>query len=516
MNATRLVVLTALGLSLVGSVSTAQDRGTSIDERQILQLLGSVRARTARFEKSLGGLFGRDGVNDLRGRDEIGRSLAEFRHAIDRLRDRVDGRQSNARDAEEPLRRAIDLEGFMQRYQLSADAERNWRALRSDLDSLARAYHLAWSWNSPGYASLVPGAGYHHRLTGTYQLEDTGGDAARQAAERATRELPATERRRATERLLGRLQPPDQIAIERNGTRISMASTAGPRVGFDADGLAHAERWATDQVITRRASLDGERLLVATTGRRGTGFTVIFDPMGDARALEMTRTIDDEALRQPVTLRSVYRRVSKDARWDLGSGVGLDRRLDAAVGTSGVLAGTRLVAVLDDALNLTEARDGDVFTMTIRTPSAHAGGTIEGVVSSSAPGAADRHGVTLTLRSLRAPDGRVAPFDAVIDEILTPAGDTVGVAREGLIVQRDSQARRATERGAIGAALGAVIGALAGGGEGAAIGAVVGGAGGAGSAVVAADGRRVLPRGTEVTMTSNDTWSDAPMTGSDR
>jgi hypothetical protein len=62
---------------------------------------------------------------------------------------------------------------------------------------------------------------------------------------------------------------------------------------------------------------EGERLVVVTTGNRGSDFTVTFDPTADGRGLQMTRTISEEGLRQPVTVRSVYRRLSDEARWNI-------------------------------------------------------------------------------------------------------------------------------------------------------------------------------------------------------
>ena len=50
-----------------------------------------------------------------------------------------------------------------------------------------------------------------------------------------------------------------------------------------------------------RATLEGERLVVVTTGNRSSDFTVTFDPLENGASLQMTRTIDDEDLRRPVT-----------------------------------------------------------------------------------------------------------------------------------------------------------------------------------------------------------------------
>ena len=43
--------------------------------------------------------------------------------------------------------------------------------------------------------------------------------------------------------------------------------------------------------------------------------------------------------------------------------------------------GTRLVAMLDNALSTSNAREGDLYTMTARSPSQYEGAVIQGFVS---------------------------------------------------------------------------------------------------------------------------------------
>lgn len=486
--------------------AASQNTPYRVDDRQVVQLLNQIGGKANQFEKSLNRLFDPSGIDDRRGRDEIQQSVKDFRQATDRLRDRVNGRQSNTLDVEEVLRRGVSIDGFMQRYQLSAQAEQNWLSLRGDLDKLAGAYNVAWNWSNIGYATAEPGAGFHHRLTGTYQLENNRGDDPRRAAELAAGAAPADQRR--YQNLLTRLQAPDLLSIERNGSRVTMASTRGPRVTMDADGLDHVERWSPDVRMNTRATLEGERLMVVTTGNRGNAFTVTFNPVENGQSLEMTRTIDDETLRAPVTVRSFYSRLSDEARWNIDDSTRRDPDNTAGFPTDdfGVPDGTRLVALLDNTLSMTNARSGDVYTMTARSPSQYEGAVIEGVVSAvNAPGqASGRVGMALNLRSIRLRNGSSYQFDGVIDEIRTPDGQTVGMDREGTLDTHNGQSQKAVERGAIGAALGAVIGAVAGGGKGAAIGAAIGAGGGVATVFIEGRSDLELQRGTEITITSGD------------
>jgi hypothetical protein len=235
----------------------------------------------------------------------------------------------------------------------------------------------------------------------------------------------------------------------------------------------------------------------------------------------MTRTIDDGALRQPVTVRSSYRRLSEEAQWDIEASGRRNpyNNTSSPAGEFVVPDGIRLIASLDNAVSTTNAREGDLYTMTTRSPSHYEGAVIQGFVSNvnESGRVARRASMTLNLRSIRLRNGRSYPFDGVIEDIRTPDGETVRVDREGLVDTHDSQTRKAVERGAIGAALGAIVGAVVGGGKGAAIGAAIGGGGGAGTVIVEGRDRRLdLQRGAELTITSGDPGNQRTISGPPR
>lgn len=491
--------------------AVSQNTPSRVTDKQVEQLLKQLADKTGRFDKSLDRAFDSSSSDDRRGKDEIKESVRNFRQTIDRLRDRVKGRQATALDVDDVLRRGTSIDDFMQGHQLSAQAEQGWVAVRRDLDKLAGAYHVAWNWRDPRYTPAGPGTSVRHRLTGTYQLEANQGDDPRRAAEVAARSAPSDQRSRTYQSLLARLEAPELIAIERYQNSVTMASTLGERVTFEADGRDYRERWSTGSTMTTRATLEGERLVVATTGSRDSDFTATFDPMADGRGLHVTRTIDDAGLRQPVTVRSTYRRIADEARWnvEVSDRPGSYGNTGSPTGDYGVPAGTRLVAVLDNVLSTTNAREGDLFTLTTRSPSQYDGAVIQGHVSAvhASGRMTGRAGLTLNLRSIRLRNGRSYPFVGVIEEVRTPDGERVRLDREGAVASDDSQTREAVQRGAIGAALGAVIGAVAGGGKGAAIGAVIGAGGGASTVMIDGRDQLELRRGTELTITAGESWN---------
>ena len=172
--------------------------------------------------------------------------MIDFKQATSRLRDRVNDRRSDAAAVEDVLKPAAIIDTFMTSNQLDASVQRDWQDLRRELDELARMYGVTWNRtasrsNPPDVTAAANAGGLKHRLGGTYQLDTSRGDDPRRAAEQATRTVPPGQRDRAYQRLMNRLDAPDVIAIDRQGNQVSMATSRGPRVTFDADNRIRTE-----------------------------------------------------------------------------------------------------------------------------------------------------------------------------------------------------------------------------------------------------------------------------------
>jgi hypothetical protein len=396
--------------------------------------------------------------------------------------------------------------------QLDASVQRDWQELQRELEALARMYGVTWNRtgsqtplrsNSPSTTGANTGA-LNRRLGGTYQLDSGRGDDPRLAAEQATRAVPPGQRDRAYQRLMSRLEAPDVIAIDRQGNQVSMATSRGPRVTFDADDRLRTEEAGDGRRLTTRAAFTGEQLVLTTTGGRGNDFTATFEPMDAGRNLRVTRRILEDGRRQPVTVTSFYRKSSDQPQWNVyrsGAEAGSASR---RAGDLIIPTGTRLVATLDAALSTRTTRDRDRFSMTVSSPSQYSGAVIEGFVSNvNASGrVSGRADMALNFQTIGQRNGRTSEFAGVIESMRTPDGETVRVDNEGKVEPTDSQTEKTVQRGTVGAALGAIIGAIAGGGKGAAVGAVIGAGGGAGTVIAAGRDQLDLKQGTEVTITS--------------
>jgi len=347
-------------------------------------------------------------------------------------------------------------------------------------------------------------------LTGTYQLNTSQSDTPSTIADQVTRSLPGRDRPRLRTQIMQRLDAPAEFAIERSGRSITMVSTNADRVTFEANGQAQVEQTANGRSIRTVASLVGDRLEINSTGDRANDYQITLEPFNNGRNLRVTRRVSNPGLNTPVVSRSVYDRVSADARLDMyspgGFPIGNNRAAQPRnggyrVGTGAatdVPDGTEIVATLDNRLSTREARAEDPFTLTVASPAQFQGARIDGrLLGVDRSGrVAGRSDITFDFNTIRYRNGRTADFDGAIESVRTPDGDTLPVENTN-VGEDDSQTSRTATRTGIGAAIGAVIGAVTGGTKGAAIGAAIGGAAGAGSVIVGGRDDLNLEPGTE-------------------
>ncbi|HZB46917.1 MAG TPA: hypothetical protein VE360_16790, partial [Pyrinomonadaceae bacterium] len=232
-----------------------------IDDQQVGAIIRRIENRTDTFRAALERGLDRSVYDGTRAENNINQFIRDFETATDSLRDRFNGRRSVASDVENVLRRAASIDDFMRRNQLNQRAENQWSLLRTDLGELATAYNVAWNWDSTN-TFPAPGGGYtaSNSLTGTYRLDPSRSDNPRDIADRAARNLPAGERQRISERLASRLESPDMLAIERTGSRVTIASSRAPQTTFDADGRVSNEQLPNGRASRVTATLSGERL----------------------------------------------------------------------------------------------------------------------------------------------------------------------------------------------------------------------------------------------------------------
>lgn len=154
-------------------------------------------------------------------------------------------------------------------------------------------------------------------LTGVYRIDIASSDKLYTVVAGASSNLPFREQQRFFIDLAVRLTPPDLLAIERRGRRITIGSSRAPRFSFDADGLTHTERAGDGHVVRSRAVLDGNSLMFTSSGRTEDNFSVTFASVDDGRRLRVTRRISAEQLNEPVVIETFYNKISDTAVWNI-------------------------------------------------------------------------------------------------------------------------------------------------------------------------------------------------------
>jgi hypothetical protein len=490
----------------------SQQPSYNANDRQLDRIIRRIENNADRFRASLTNALNTSRMDGTRREDRINDLVRDFETATDNLRNRFNTRAAAAADVQNVLDRAVPINNFMSRRPLTTQAQNDWATLRTDLDALASAYGVAWNWNNratPTYGNTypTPGGGVYGTdasLTGTFRLNPSRSDNARDVADRATRNLPYADRQRIHDAIVARLESPEMIAIERRGMNVTIASSRAPQTTFTADGRERTEQLPNGITARVSATLTGDQLMVSSQGYRENDFSVTFAPIDGGRSLQVTRRIFSERLNQPVVVQNTYDRTADVALWNnvYNGTVGHPTGTVATTGDFIIRDGETLIATLNNDVSTKTAREGDRFTMTVRSPAEFEGAVIDGTVRSVERGGriTGRSGMTLDFENIRLRDGRSFRFEGFVDSVRTMGGETVRIDNEGSVQNDDSRGTTTAQRAAIGTAVGAIIGAIAGGGKGAAIGAIIGAAGGAGSVYVQGRDDLELLTGSEVTV----------------
>ena len=495
---------------VLSPVVVASQRAYRVSDSQLENILRRVETKTDTFKRSLNGALDRSRMNNTQREDNINAFVSEFENSTDELRRKFDGRTSVDLDVSNVIVRAVRIDDFMGRnLRRETVVQRNWRSLSSDLNMLANYYSLGFNLNNrrnmPPYSPTTLGSmplTPDELFTGTYRLNSNQSENAETVVNNAMRNLRQNNQVRMANALTNRLRAPQMLAMERHGNRLMLASSVSPQLTLDVDGLEHAEQYPNGRPSRVRASLVGDTLTVVSNGDRANDFSAVFTSIDGGRRMMVTRSLYAEGINRPVEVKTYYDRVSDTARFDI-----VDTQVTASNGprpVNGFLVpnNTMMVAVLHTNLSTRTARNGDRFTMTVRSPSQYAGAVIEGYVSNAERSgrATGRSEMNLNYETLRMPDNRTYRFAGILENVRTHTGENVLINNEGTLREGDSQTNRTIGRTAIGAGIGALFGALLGGGDGAAVGAAVGAGTGIGSVYIQGRDDLELSNGAEFTI----------------
>jgi hypothetical protein len=130
----------------VGALAQSQGIPYRMSDKDVERLMRRIKKDTDRFRKSLDAALDRSHFNGTSREDDINAFVKDFDHETGRLHDRFKDHKSVSADVETVLDRASRINRFMLRHELSPKAQRDWSAVRTDLDQLAQAYNVTWNW----------------------------------------------------------------------------------------------------------------------------------------------------------------------------------------------------------------------------------------------------------------------------------------------------------------------------------------------------------------------------------
>lgn len=124
-----------------------------ITEERMKYVMESIEKGADKFRDSLKDALGKTRFDDTKAEDKINDFVKSFEIATDRLEDRFDDNHSAVGAASEVLRRAMRIDNFMRRHQLTSEAQTDWTNLRHRLEELASAYQVKVDW--PGLVIIL-------------------------------------------------------------------------------------------------------------------------------------------------------------------------------------------------------------------------------------------------------------------------------------------------------------------------------------------------------------------------
>ncbi len=468
----------------------------NVSDRQVQTLLSNIETRTDAYRRDMASALRTSTIGGTRSETAILTYITEFESATDRLKRNFNARNSTNQDVTEVLNRAYFIDSFMRDYRFPANTERNWTLIRSDLNTLSNYYAVSWNWDR----QYEPMSRFDSMISGTYRLNINESDNVAEVVNRALNSYAANQRGNLRNNLERRLQSPDMLAIEKRGNDVTVASTTAPQITFAADGVKRNEQIGNGRnvEVTARTTYDGVAL--SYEGDRMRDFYVNFMPLSNGK-LRVVRRVYLENRNETITVASVYDKVNEMAQWSMVGGG--NTNVGGNINDFIIPNSTQITARLDNIVSTKDSKDGDLFTMTVTSPSQYNGAVISGRVlkSESSGRVSGRANLSLDFDSIRLRTGQTYRFAGIIDGVTSADGENVSVNNEGT-VRDGNQTTRTVTRAGIGAALGALIGAIAGGGDGAAIGAVVGAGAGAGTVFIQGRDNLELGPGSEFRITS--------------
>ena len=174
-------------------------------------------------------------------------------------------------------------------------------------------------------------AGPSCAFAGTYRINVPDSDKLYSVMKGATSTVPFGDQQRFFIDLTTRLTPPDIVAIECDGSRVSIGSSRAARVTYLADGRTRRERGASGNFVNSRVEINRDSLIFVASGRVDDNVNIAFRSINGGERLRVTRRTYAAQLPEPIIINTIYDRLDERVDWaDFTETSVARRRADAA------------------------------------------------------------------------------------------------------------------------------------------------------------------------------------------
>ncbi|MEO6334429.1 MAG: hypothetical protein ABIO91_05530 [Pyrinomonadaceae bacterium] len=157
-------------------------------------------------------------------------------------------------------------------------------------------------------------------LNGTYRIDVDESDRLYSVVKNAQSTLPFADQQQFFMDLSTRLTPPDMLAIECRGRRVSVGSSRSSKITYLADGTNRRERMTDGSFVNSKITLGKDSLTFISVGKVEDNVNVSFESQEDGTRMSVTRRIYAKQLPEPIVIRTFYDKISPTVEWKMYDG----------------------------------------------------------------------------------------------------------------------------------------------------------------------------------------------------
>ena len=255
------------GLIFFASLAQVSAQRTQVNEREVRNVLRQLTVKLDDFQYNLDYELRQNQTNQT-DEEDLRNSLDELQTGVNNFQNKFTRRRDSQQDVSQLLASAETVTENLSRLRVSQKLQRDWTSTRQLLDQLANNYGVRGG-DSNNDNSQLPDNQYpsqttrnnnfSYGLTGTYQLDVSRSENARDVAARAITNSTSTQNRDDARRdLEEKLEAPERLALDVKGNQVTLASTLASQVTVTADGRDRTETLADGRTLRIRTTLRGE------------------------------------------------------------------------------------------------------------------------------------------------------------------------------------------------------------------------------------------------------------------